>query len=61
MKTGNREKKEEKLDISVSNHKIGFLNFVRFMAFTSYVTFKNFVIKPYTLVLFHNINKFANL
>ena len=46
MKTGNREKKEEKLDISVSNHKIGFLNFLRFIAFTILVTFKNFVIRP---------------
>ena len=26
---GNREKKEEKLDISVSNHEIGFLNFLK--------------------------------
>ena len=46
MKTGDREKKEEKLDISVSNVKIGFLNFLRFIAFTILVTFKNFVIRP---------------
>ena len=45
MKTGNREKKEEKLDFSVSNHKIGFLNFLRLIAFTILVTFKNFVIR----------------
>ena len=61
MKTGNREKKEEKLDISVSNHKTGFLNFLRFIAFTILVTFKNFVIRTLTLVLFQNIKKFANL
>ena len=42
----NREKKEEKLYISVSNHEIGFLNFLRFIAFTILVTFKNFVIRP---------------
>ena len=35
----NREKKEEKLDISISNHETGFLNFVRFNAFTIVVTF----------------------
>ena len=46
MKTRNREKKEEKLDISVSCHKIGFLNFLRFIAFTILVSFKNFVIRP---------------
>ena len=46
MKTGNREKKEEKLDISVSYHKIGFLKFLRFIAFTILVSFKNFVIRP---------------
>ena len=42
----NREKKEEKLYISISNHEIGFLNFLRFIAFTILVTFKNFVIRP---------------
>ena len=26
---GNREKKEEKLDISISNQEIGFLNFLK--------------------------------
>ena len=49
MKNGdraNREKKEEKLDISVSNHEIGFLNFLRFIAFTILGTFKNFVMRP---------------
>ena len=57
----NREKKEEKLDISVSNHEIRFLNFLRFIAFTILGTFKNFVIRPEALVLCHNIKKFANL
>ena len=42
----NREKKEEKLDISISNHENGFLNFLRFIAFTIVVTFKSFVIRP---------------
>ena len=42
----NREKKELKLDISISNHEIGFLNFLRFTAFTILVTFKSFVIRP---------------
>ena len=42
----NREKKEEKLDTSISNNEIGFLNFHRFIAFTILVTFKNFVIRP---------------
>ena len=31
---GNREKKEEKFDTLISNHKIGFLNFLRFIVFT---------------------------
>ena len=35
----NREKKEEKLDISISNYETGFLNFLRFIAFTILVTF----------------------
>ena len=43
---GNRGKKEEKLDTSISNHEIGFLNFLRFLAFTVLVTFKCFVIRP---------------
>ena len=42
---GHREKKEEKLDISISNHETGFLNFLMFIAFTILVTFKNFVIR----------------
>ena len=40
---GNREKKEEKLDTLVSNHEIGFLCVVRFIAFTTLVTFKSFI------------------
>ena len=41
MKTKEVErKKEEKLDISNSNHEIGFLNFLRFIAFTILVTLK---------------------
>ena len=43
---GNREKKEEKLDTLISNHKVGFLNFLRFIASTILVTFKSFVIEP---------------
>ena len=31
---GNREKMEDKFHISISNHKIGFLNFLRFIGFT---------------------------
>ena len=57
----NREKKEEKLDISIPNREIRFLNFLRFIAFTILGTFKNFVIKPEALVLCHNIKKFADL
>ena len=38
---GNRVKKEEKIE-----YEIGFLSFVRFIAFTILVTFKNFVIRP---------------
>ena len=34
----NREKKEEKLGISLSNHEIGFLNFLKFIAFSTLVT-----------------------
>ena len=40
------KKKEEKLDISISNHEIGFLNFLRFIAFTILMTFKDFAIRP---------------
>ena len=36
----NREKNEEKLDTSISNHEIGLLNFHRFIAFTILVTSK---------------------
>ena len=43
---GNREKKEGKLDTLISNHEVGFLNFLRFIAFTFLVTFKSFVIRP---------------
>ena len=39
-------KKEEKLDTSISNHEIGFLNFHRFIAYTILVTLKSFVIRP---------------
>ena len=39
------KKKEEKLDISISNHKTGFLNFLKFIAFTILVTFKSFIIR----------------
>lgn len=35
----NREKVEEKFDISISNHVIGFLNFLRFKAFKIIGTF----------------------
>ena len=40
------KKKEEKLDISISNRKIELLNFLRFVSFTVLVTFKNSVIIP---------------
>ena len=43
---GNREKKEEKLDISISNHETGFFNFLKLIAFTILVAFKNFVVRP---------------
>ena len=43
---GNREKKEEKLDISISNHETGFLSFLKLIAFTILVAFKNFVVRP---------------
>ena len=41
-----KKKKEEKLDISISNRKIELLNFLRFVSFTVLVTFKNSVIIP---------------
>ena len=46
MKTEKTEKKKEKkLDFLFSNHEIGILNFLLFIAFTILVTFKNFVIR----------------
>ena len=42
----NREKNEEKLDTSISNHEIGLLNFHSFIAFTILVTFKKIFIRP---------------
>ena len=62
MKTEEIEKKkEEKLGISISNHKIRLLKFLRFIAFTILRAFKNFIIRPENLVLCHNIEKVANL
>ena len=52
---------EEKLDASISNHEIGFVNFLRFTTFTILVTCKSFVIRPYALVLRHSIKRFTNL
>ena len=43
---GNSEKKEEKLDSSISNHETGFLNFPTFIAFTILVTFKSLDTRP---------------
>ena len=43
---GDREKKEGNLDISVSNHEMGSLSFLRFTTFTIFLTFKSFVIRP---------------
>ena len=37
----NREKHEEKLDISISNQEIGSLTFLSFIAFSILVMFKN--------------------
>ena len=42
---GKRQKKEEKLDASVSNHEIGLLKFLRFIAFATLMTFKNFAMR----------------
>ena len=42
---GYREKKKEKLDGSISNQEVGFLNVFRFIAFTILVTFNSFVIR----------------
>ena len=58
---GNREKKEEKLDTTISNHETAFLNFLRFITFTILVTFKSFVTRPVALDLCLNIKKFTNL
>ena len=41
-----KEKQEEKLNISISNHETGFLNFLTFIAFAILVSFKSFVIRP---------------
>ena len=41
-----KEKQEEKLDISISNNEIGFLNFLTFIAFAILVSFKSFVVRP---------------
>ena len=43
---GNRGKKQETLDISISNYKKEFFNFLRFIAFTILATFESFVIRP---------------
>ena len=43
----NREKNEEKFDISISNHEIRFFKYSQiYSAFTIFVTFKNFVVRP---------------
>ena len=41
----NRGKKEEKLHISISNHEIRFLIFLRFITLTILVTFTGFVFR----------------
>ena len=43
---GNKERKEKKIDISISNHEIGFLNFLGFIAFKILVTFRSLLIRP---------------
>ena len=43
---GSRKRKKEKLHISISNHKIGFLKFLKVLSFSILMTFKNFVIRP---------------
>ena len=43
---GNKERKEEKIDISISNDEIGFLNFLGFIAFKILVTFRSLLIRP---------------
>ena len=52
---GNRKKKEEKFDISISNHETGFLNFHRFIAFTTSCDSQKFYYQTLRLVLYHNI------
>ena len=42
----NREKKEGKLDISIANYEIGFLNFLKFISFIILVTFNSFIVRP---------------
>ena len=56
----NREKKEEKLGTSISNHEISFLNFLRFIAFAILVTFKSLVIRLKALVLCQKIKNSPN-
>ena len=56
----NRKKKEEQLDISISNYENRFLNFFRIIAFTILGIFKNFVIRTEELVLCHSIKKIIN-
>ena len=46
---GNREKKEEKLDSSISNHETVFLIFLKFIAFTIAVNLKSFVIRSLSI------------
>ena len=41
---GNRKKKEKQLDISASNYKREFFNFLRFIALTILATFTSFLI-----------------
>ena len=43
---GNREKKEEKLDTSISSHEIGFLNFLKIYSIHNSCDCKSFVIRP---------------
>ena len=53
---GNREKKEEKLGTSISNHEISFLK----LAFAILVTFKSLVIRLKALVLCQKIKNSPN-
>ena len=57
--SGNKERKEKKIDISISNHEIGFLNFLGFIAFKILVTFRSLLIRTYALALCHIIKKFV--